>query len=415
MQTLASTKQHIKDYDDMKYVTNITFMQTLSSTQQHIKDYDDMKYVSNIIVVIPDTGSANLWVPDITCSDQTSSCLVVIPDTGSANLWVPDISCSDQTSSCPSYCKDSRLCDFLCDESCCTHTKHTTDSNCKGKNTFNSKNSYTYQADGRSFTFQYGTGKVSGIFGTDTVGLVGDLNTIQIPKTTFGQANTISNNLGSNAFDGIMGLGFKSLAVDGITPPIINAINQGLFDKPIFTIFLQHKDTHNIYGETAGVITYGGFDNDNCNNIINYNDLSSATYWQFHMSVLNFGYDSYNKYYFEAIADTGTSYIGAPSWVVDDVTMKAGATYSDKYGLYLIDCNAKLPFTSVEIGGIEYQIPSNYLIDQLGNNLCAFTFFSIDGLGYSPQFILGDPFLMSICQVYDVENKRIGFALPKVN
>lgn len=51
------------------------------------------------------------------------------------------------------------------------------------------------------------------------------------------------------AIDGILGLAFQSLAVDGITPPFINAVQQGLVDEPVFTVFMKH-----VGGEYSGLI-----------------------------------------------------------------------------------------------------------------------------------------------------------------
>uniref|UniRef100_A0A914CXL8 Peptidase A1 domain-containing protein n=1 Tax=Acrobeloides nanus TaxID=290746 RepID=A0A914CXL8_9BILA len=61
--------------------------------------------------------------------------------------------------------------------------------------------------------------------GVDTV-TIGDPKNggaFAIPKTTFGQA-TYENYLmvQGPAFDGILGLAYTSLAVDGVTPPVVS-------------------------------------------------------------------------------------------------------------------------------------------------------------------------------------------------
>ena len=76
-----------------------------------------------------------------------------------------------------------------------------------------------------------------------------------------------------------MGLAFTSLAVDYVTPPLINAINQGLLDQPLFTVWLEHRGVLN--AASGGVFTYGAIDTTNCGPLIAYEPLSSATYFQF--------------------------------------------------------------------------------------------------------------------------------------
>lgn len=88
-----------------------------------------------------------------------------------------------------------------------------------------------------------------------------------VPKTQFGQATTIAEFFDGEPFDGILGLAFTELSVDYVTPPLINAINQGfslrgmewglgLLDQHLFTVYLMHDyDGENIFG---GIFTYGG-------------------------------------------------------------------------------------------------------------------------------------------------------------
>ncbi|PIO73398.1 eukaryotic aspartyl protease [Teladorsagia circumcincta] len=131
--------------------------------------------------------------------------------------------------------------------------------------------------------FQYGTGSASGFLGRDTVRF-GSPGTDQlvVPRCTFGQATKLAPFFAGQPIDGILGLAFKSIAVDGVTPPFIEAIQQGLVDEPVFTVFMKHVgDQVNVDG---GVFTYGGIDTTNCGRIIAWERLSSATYWQFTVS-----------------------------------------------------------------------------------------------------------------------------------
>lgn len=56
------------------------------------------------------------------------------------------------------------------------------------------------------------------------------------------------------------------------------------------------------------------------------------------------------------ISDTGTSFIGGPQSITDDLAQQAGATFDDQYQTYFIDCNAKLSPFVVTIGGKDYSV-----------------------------------------------------------
>ena len=61
---------------------------------------------------------------------------------------------------------------------------------------------------------------------------------------------------------------------------------------------------------------------------------------------------------------------------------------------------------------MKYNVPGvEYVLDlELGGGKCALTFFDMDGGGFGPSWILGDTFIRTYCNIYDIGQKRIGFA-----
>jgi len=330
---------------------------------QPVNDYDDLEYLGNITA---GTGGEQMFV--------------VVLDTGSANLWVPDTTCA---------------------------------ASCNGKRKFNSAQSTTYTRDGQAWSITYGTGSARGFLGVDTIRF-GDMGTNQlvVPRTTFGQANSIAAFFAGDPIDGILGLAFQSLAVDNVVPPLINAINQGLLDAPIFTVFLQRKGfTENV---PAGIFTYGGLDTANCDAAVTYQPLSSATYFQFRMATIAAGTYSSSAGW-EVISDTGTSFIGGPQGIVGQMATAVGATFDAPNGIYRFRCTVSPPDVKITIGANVYTITyQDYVVDVgYGNGDCAFALFPFNFGGGGPSWILGDPFIRPYCNVYDIGQRRIGFAATK--
>ncbi|VDM37084.1 unnamed protein product [Toxocara canis] len=334
-------------------------------TSQIVNDYDDMEYLGNITIGTPQQE------------------FLVVLDTGSANLWVPDSSCDRaQPSGCSADCASYKwMCRFLCPQECCTGYEmnasqfaRAASPVCAPKNKFDSSKSTTYQLDGRKWHLQYGSGSSSGFLGIDTVRF-GGIGTDQlvVPYTTFGQATVMDKTFSHSPIDGILGLAFPSLAVENVLPPLNNAIRQGLLDEPIFTVWLEHRGAQK--GVFGGVFTYGAFDTEHCGGVIAHEPLSSATYWQFRMRSIGAAHYESTGFGYQVISDTGTSFIGGPKSITDSIANALGA--------------------------------------KLGNGQCALGMFPMGGAGWGPQWILGDPFIREFCQVHDFEKQRIGFAPSK--
>lgn len=334
----------------------------LAIEHQAVNDYDDLEYVGNITVGTPSTQLFN-----------------VVLDTGSSNLWFPSTSCVSET--------------------------------CMLKHRFNSSNSSTYSKDGRSWQVEYGDGSYAGgVLGKDTVSF-GGLNEqqLRVPNQIFGLADYMDG-FDTDPVDGILGLGFTYLTDNFIPPPVVNAVSQHLLDEPIFTVWMEHKgDQKNVYG---GQFTYGGLDTEHCGPVIAYQQLSMASFWQYRMKAVGVGDYYLNKKGWDVIADTGTSFIGGPDYVISSIAAAVGATYDSSMRLYTVDCSliSTLPSISVYFGEHKYDIEAANYVVNFGGNVCAAGIFGYDYGGYGPTWILGDPLIRQFCVIHDVGQQRIGFA-----
>ncbi|KAL6744439.1 hypothetical protein Aduo_017374 [Ancylostoma duodenale] len=229
-------------------------------------------------------------------------------------------------------------------------------------------------------------------------------------RSVFGQATGVAPFFVGLPIDGILGLAFKSIAVDGVTPPFLKAVEDGLVDQPIFTVFLEHVgDQQNVPG---GVYTYGGIDEKNCGPVIAYEPLSATTFWQFKVTGAKSGTFSKQKTW-QVISDTGTSLIGAPVALAESIASEAGGTFDQQYGVYFVECKAE-PSLTLTIGGKDYEIgAANYVVSSGDGRSCFLAIFGMPGFGVGPSWILGDPFIREFCNIYDVGNKQIGFAKSK--
>uniref|UniRef100_A0A0K0DFA0 Peptidase A1 domain-containing protein n=1 Tax=Angiostrongylus cantonensis TaxID=6313 RepID=A0A0K0DFA0_ANGCA len=315
-------------------------------------------------ILIRDNGDVmnHEFVGNITLGTPDQQFAVML-DTGSADLWVPGKNCKAENGT-------STLISFSGSGS--------------GKQEFDSGSSSTFVGGNRTWAIKYGLGEVKGVRGTDVM-KVGNAATY----VCFSDSKTI---LLQDCSDGVLGLGFTSLSVDHTVPPLINAIDQSLLDKPLFTVWILGL---------RGLFTYGAIDTEKCGKIIAYEPLSSETYYQFKVC--------YQAMY-EAASDTGTTFIGGPRVIVDELAKAAGAVYNATEDLYLIECNAILPTLDITIGTKKYRIDSIYYVLKKGNT-CFLAIISSEFGAFGPNWVLGIPFIRQYCNIFDIGQKRIGFAL----
>ncbi|XP_028708360.2 cathepsin E isoform X3 [Macaca mulatta] len=193
------------------------------SANEPLINYLDMEYFGTISIGSPPQN------------------FTVIFDTGSSNLWVPSVYCTSPA--------------------CKTHTR------------FQPSQSSTYSQPGQSFSIQYGTGSLSGIIGADQVSVEG----LTVVGQQFGESVTEPGQTFVDAeFDGILGLGYPSLAVGGVTPVFDNMMAQNLVDLPLFSVYMSS----NPEGGVGSELIFGGYDHSHFSGSLNWVPVTKQGYWQ---------------------------------------------------------------------------------------------------------------------------------------
>ncbi|XP_011189406.2 lysosomal aspartic protease-like [Zeugodacus cucurbitae] len=302
----------------------------------------------------------------------------VLFDSGSSNLWVPGAPCN------------------ATDQACLSH------------NTYNSSASSTYVANNESFAIQYGTGNLTGYLAMDTVNVSG----LFITNQTFAIATTEpGTTFVYSVFDGILGLAYAQLSVDGVVPPLYNMYTQGLIEKPMFAFYLTSNGT----SANGGELTLGGFDSTHYIGIITYAPVTTEGYWQINVESV-FAGNTPICYSCPAVADSGTSLLGVPTTLYTMVQSAVGAILNAD-GVYVFDCTQtyNLPVVTFNIAGNSFTLDgSNYVYEMLGNygNIMCVSAFEDAGTNF---WILGDVFIMKYYTIFDMEYNRVGFATAVSN
>jgi len=311
-----------------------------------IQDYQNAQYYGEIEVGTP--GQKEM----------------VVFDTGSANLWVPNKR------------------PFL-----------------SGKNIYSHDKSSTYQKNGSVFKIQYGSGPVSGVFSADDV----SIGSLKLKDFTFAEVDDTSGlgigyRLGK--FDGILGLGWDKISVDGV-PTVMNAlVKSGELAQPVFGFYLGNNQ--------PGELEFGGVDKKHYSGDFTYVPLSSETYWAVALDGVKLGSDSVSSTK-RAIVDSGTSLLAGPKADVEAIANKLGAK-SLMGKEWTVDCSKDLPDLSFTLGGKDYTLKKADLILQQSGSTCILGLMGID-VPAGPLWILGDVFMRKYYVQFDWGQKRLGFAL----
>ncbi|BGP33842.1 aspartic proteinase precursor [Rhodotorula toruloides] len=263
----------------------------------------------------------------------------VIPDSGSSNLWVPSVKCSSIA--------------------CFLHAK------------YDSSQSSTYKANGSDFAIRYGSGSLEGFISSDTVS-VGDL---QIKHQDFAEATSEPGlTFAFGKFDGIMGIAYDTISVNGVVPPFYNMINQGLIDEQVFSVYLGKENDDS-------EIVYGGIDDKHYQGKIEYFPVRRKGYWEIELEAFKLGDETLELENTGAAIDTDT-----------------------------VECStvASLPPIAFTFGGKDFSLdPKDYILEAQGTCISPFMGLDLPGLNV---WIIGDVFLRKFYSVYDLKRNAVGLA-----
>lgn len=293
----------------------------------------------------------------------------VIFDTGSANLWVPNSKVG--------------IVGLL-------------------KHKYDSSKSSTYVANGTAFNIQYGSGPVSGIWSGDEVTL-GDL---PIKHQSFAEVENAAGlgvGYAIGKFDGILGLGWDRISVDGVEPPFHNLVDAGELANQVFAFYLGNN--------APGTLIIGGVDQSHYTGDFSYVPLKSEDYWRITLDDMKMNGVSVSSVK-TAIVDSGTSLLAGPTADVTAIAKSLNAT-SVLGKEWMIPCTGESPDITFTIGGKDYTFSkAEYIIGSGGTCILAMMGIDIPAPN-GPLWILGDVFMRKYYTVFDWGGKQLGFATSK--
>ena len=307
----------------------------------------------------------------------------VVFDTGSSNLWVPSSRCKSMA--------------------------------CKVHNKYVAEKSTTYRENGTSFEIRYGSGSMTGIVSNDIL----RIGNVEIEQQDFVESVTEPGfAFVMGKFDGILGMGYDTISVNGMVPPVYNAIHNGAVDKAMFSFWLNSV----AHGgkRDGGELVMGGWNPEHVKkgDDVHWHQVIRKGYWEIKLDGMETFDEKLDISSTSAAIDTGSSLIvmneNDALIINDKIKAKKGAMG----GQYTVECSSisDMPDISFVFSGKKYLLaPQDYILKMKspfgGKEQCISGFM---GMKFPERMknlmIVGDVFLRAFVSIYDLDSDRVGFA-----
>jgi len=228
-------------------------------------------------------------------------------------------------------------------------------------------------------------------------------------------------------FDGVLGLGLAGLALE----PEFSFFGQMAKNKgmqPRFGVFVSKSDS------VASEISFGGHDTRHTDSELQWVPVSKPElgYWQLKVRRIWIGGQPLalcDEGDCVAIADTGTSLLGAPRQVTEHLhwLLARKVEDADSRPDGQVDCRTfpgpdvvfEFGDVNITIGAEEYSRPAGLRVITNATNetqfICRASLLPVDEMpALGPKvWILGEPVLSKYYSAYDWEQQKVGFALAR--
>lgn len=354
---------------------------TIDAHSEHLMNIttslEDMKteYVGSIGVGTTEEGEAQFEAR-------------VVFDTGSTNLWVASVLCRD------SPCDTPRALDFY-DPS-------------------KSISQEPFPGEDGDIDIMFGTGELRGPLHVDTY-RVGPLVVKSQPFAMIREMN--GDVFSSFPFEGILGLGFKSLSFGGIQPFFERVIEQKLLQNNEFAFFF------NVDSSQPSALLWGGIDKDLYHGPIRMFPVVQPHYWALELIDFKLGNTSMRHVGMgdepvqRLIVDSGTTYFTAPEGLHDQIVDQIPEAPCEQVNDY-----PPLTYVLRGVDGQTYELVVSQETYMIGgySDTCRPAFMALDvNEQYGPAMILGEVFMRHFFTVFsrgdgNPENAKLGFAPAKI-
>ena len=152
--------------------------------------------------------------------------------------------------------------------------------------------------------------------------------------------------------DGILGMAFKTISADDVTPVFESMFQAGLVDDNSFQFYLSKEAS-----SSGSQLVLGGTDSSLTSSTFVYHNLSSETYWEIGLDDMHVNGESLGFTGAKGVVDSGTSLIVGTSKFMTPLINKIGSVASDCSSL------GNHPNIAFIIDGSTYELtPQQYIL-----------------------------------------------------